>query len=426
RLEDGDSRCAGRVEVKHQGQWGTVCGDHWDMKDAAVVCKQLGCGTALQTSKYGYFGPGSGPIWMDSVGCQGIEPALSECRHDGWGKHDCNHALDAGVVCSGKESSRFRLVNGSTACSGRVEVEVEGNWGTLCDAGWDISDAHVLCHQLNCGFAEFIPAGGHFGRGTGPVWRDTFHCHGTESHLEQCPVTALGVSPCSPDNSAGVFCSAGLPGSLHLVGGGSRCDGRVEMPLNGVWVKVLDDRWDLNDASVVCRQLQCGEAEQAYNLPKAERGTGPVGLRRVQCAGKETHLALCNTSLPAAVPAEIAEDVGVVCSAGFLLGAGSQQVRLVHRAGRCAGRVEMYYNGTWGTVCDDSWDLLDATVVCRQLGCGVAVNFTGSAHYGEGSGQIWLDDVNCSGDEAALWDCPARPWGQHNCRHKEDAGVVCS
>ncbi|KAM8792417.1 LOW QUALITY PROTEIN: scavenger receptor cysteine-rich type 1 protein M130-like [Eudromia elegans] len=320
-----------------------------------------------------------------------------------------------GSLCP--EYTGFKLVNGSTSCSGRVEIEVEGTWGTLCDSGWDIPDAHVLCHQLNCGFAESVPAGGHFGRGTGPVWRDTFHCNGTESHLGQCPVTALGVSPWSPDNSAGVVCS-GLSGSLRLVGGGSRCDGRVEMALNGTWRRVLDEQWDLNDASVVCRQLQCGEAEQAYPL-KPERGTGPVGLRRVQCAGKETRMTLCNTSLPAAAPAGIAEDVGVVCL-------GSRQVRLVHRAGHCAGRVEIYYNGTWGTICDNSWDLLDATVVCRQLGCGVAVNFTSSAHHGEGSGQIWLDDVNCSGDEAALWDCPARPWGQHNCRHKEDAGVVCS
>ncbi|XP_067164839.1 scavenger receptor cysteine-rich type 1 protein M130-like [Apteryx mantelli] len=207
--------------------------------------------------------------------------------------------------------------------------------------------------------------------------------------------------------------------SLWLVGGGSRCDRRVEMLLHGTWVRVLDDQWDVNDASVVCRQLQCGEAERAYNPPKPERGTGPVGLRRVQCAGKETRLTLCNISLPEAVLEGIAEDVGVVCS-------GSRRVRLVNGAGRCAGRVEIYYEGTWGTVCDDSWDLSDATVVCRQLGCGVAMEAPGSAHYGKGSGKIWLDEVNCSGGEAALWDCPAKAWGQHDCRHKEDAGVVCS
>ncbi|NXW52995.1 SRCRM protein, partial [Nyctiprogne leucopyga] len=86
--------------------------------------------------------------------------------------------------------------------------------------------------------------------------------------------------------------------SLRLVGGGSRCDGRVEIFQRGTWGRVLDDQWDVQEASVVCRQLRCGEAERAYNPPKPERGTGPVGLRGVRCTGHEPNLTLCNTSLP--------------------------------------------------------------------------------------------------------------------------------
>ncbi|XP_059688500.1 antigen WC1.1-like [Gavia stellata] len=374
QLVGGDSPCSGRVEIRDGNQWKTVCDSDFGPKAANVVCRELKCGTALSV-------PGSAHF--------------------------------------GEEYTGFRLVNGSTVCEGRVEVQVLGTWGTLCASRWDLLDAHVLCRHLDCGFAESLPGGGHFGRGTGPVWTDSFHCDGSEAHLGQCPVTALGASRCSHENDAAVICSAGSM-SLRLVGGGSRCDGRVEIFQHGTWGRVLDEQWDVQAASVVCRQLQCGEAETAYNPPKAERGTGPVGLRGVRCAGHEANLTLCNTSLPASAPgAGIAEDVGVVCW-------GSRQVRLENTTGRCAGRVEIYYQGSWGTICDDGWDLSDAAVVCHQLGCGGAVEAVGSAKFGEGSGQIWLDGVNCSGAEATLWDCPAGSWGQHDCGHKEDAGVVCS
>jgi len=82
-----------------------------------------------------------------------------------------------------------------------------GTWGTLCASRWDLSDAHVLCRHLGCGFAETVPKGGHFGRGTGPVWSDSFHCDGSEAHLDQCPVAVLGASLCSHENDAAVICS---------------------------------------------------------------------------------------------------------------------------------------------------------------------------------------------------------------------------
>ncbi|CAM5173320.1 unnamed protein product, partial [Eretmochelys imbricata] len=102
------------------------------------------------------------------------------------------------------------------------------------------------------------------------------------------------------------------------------------------------------------------------------------------------------------------------------------QLRLVNGPSRCAGRVEVLHNQRWGTVCDDSWNITDAGVVCRELGCGMALSAPGGARFGRGSDHIWLDDVNCAGTEAALTECRARPWGDNNCNHGEDAGAVCS
>lgn len=110
----------------------------------------------------------------------------------------------------------------------------------------------------------------------------------------------------------------------------------------------------------------------------------------------------------------------------LLFNAEGDQVRLVNYRSRCAGRVEILHNKRWGTVCDKNWDLLDANVVCRQLGCGRALSATGQAQFGQGSGIVWLDGMNCTGFEHSLSSCLAKPWGITTCDHWADAGVVCS
>lgn len=102
RLVDGSGRCDGRVEVKYQNQWGTVCRVSWDEKDAAVVCKQLGCGSVISAARSKRFVLGSGPIWMDEVHCRGTESALSDCTQTEWCEQYCTHSDDAGVTCTGE------------------------------------------------------------------------------------------------------------------------------------------------------------------------------------------------------------------------------------------------------------------------------------------------------------------------------------
>ena len=77
-------------------------------------------------------------------------------------------------------------------------------------------------------------------------------------------------------------------------------------------------------------------------------------------------------------------------------------------------------------MCDDFWDTPDAEVACRQLGFFASGSISQRlSAVPDGTGQIWLDDVQCLGTEARLIDCSANPIGIENCAHTEDAGVNC-
>jgi len=144
RLVGGPSPREGRLEVYYNGSWGTVCDDGFRNTEARVVCYML---------RYGYVGhysnyrrPGSGPIWLDDVQCHGTETNLANCRHNGWGVHDCEHSEDVSVACL----SEVRLV-GDSGSRGRLEVYYNGTWGTVCDNGFTDAVATVVCYLLGYG-----------------------------------------------------------------------------------------------------------------------------------------------------------------------------------------------------------------------------------------------------------------------------------
>ena len=105
--------------------------------------------------------------------------------------------------------------------------------------------------------------------------------------------------------------------------------------------------------------------------------------------------------------------------------AGNGSIQLVGGATTNEGRIEIYLNYFWGTVCDNSWDILDAVVACRQLGYSSAISAHGSAYFGAGIGVIHYSNVACKGTEEYLVNCSHRGIGMHYCRHRNDAGVVC-
>ncbi|KAL1275625.1 hypothetical protein QQF64_035248 [Cirrhinus molitorella] len=314
----------------------------------------------------------------------------------------------------------LRLVNGAD-CSGRVERQYFGKWGTVCDACWDMRAASVLCRQLNCGIVVSVVGSDWFGEGSGEIWADVFDCDGNETKLSECSISSWSRAECSHRRDVGVICSGSslaLHDGLVRLSGERQCEGEVEVFIHQVWRRVLLDSWSLNESSVVCRQLGCGSVLNFYGSSSSSPEHSYECVTGFQCSGSETHLGNCSS--PQTVNCSSTQQLSITC-----LGHGF--IRLVGSGGDCAGRLEVFHSGSWGTVCDDSWDIKDAHVVCRQLQCGVALsNQQVPAWFGPGSGPIWLDEVECEGNETSLWSCSSPGWEKHDCQHKEDVGVVCS
>uniref|UniRef100_A0A3B1J2P0 Neurotrypsin n=1 Tax=Astyanax mexicanus TaxID=7994 RepID=A0A3B1J2P0_ASTMX len=321
RLVGGEEDFEGRVEVYHDGRWGSICDDQWDDMDAEVVCRQLGLGGIPKAWSWAHFGQGSGPIQLDAVQCTGNELSLDECPHSGWEKHNCDHMEDAGVSCNPYTDGVVRLVDGDNPWEGRLEVYHSGDWGTVCDDNWTEQHAQVVCRQL--GFRYNFSAGNcMFGEGAGLILLDDVQCEGSESSLLECKHSVWGRHDCSHSEDVGI------PTYLNLTSG---------------WFWVL---------------------------------------------------------------------LGVL-------------VRLVSGESRKEGRVEVFLNGEWGSVCDSGWNDVNAAVVCRQLGFTGVSKARPMGYFGAGKGPIHLANVRCTGKESSLGECPAKGSDSHVCKHGQDAGVVC-
>ncbi|XP_042760921.1 T-cell differentiation antigen CD6 isoform X2 [Panthera leo] len=316
----------------------------------------------------------------------------------------------------------IRLVNGSSHCSGTVEVWIRKSWEPACGAFWNHNATEAACRALSCGGAgaavqptltpsELPPGPGAGNASEAPnatlALAPAVLCRGPE-----WPLCDVVERPCDSDRPAEVTCAENR--AVRLVGGSGPCAGRVEMLERGQWGSVCDDTWDLKDAHVVCRQLNCGWAVQALPGLHFAPGQGPIHRDQVNCSGTEDHLWDC-PGLPGNGYCGHKEDAGVLCSE-------HQSWRLTGGADSCEGQVEVHFRGVWSTVCDSEWYSSEAQVLCRTLGCGtVATRLQGLPH--SLPGKMYY---SCKGEEPTPSDCFWRFNNPYLCRQSRAARVLCS
>ncbi|XP_078711632.1 lysyl oxidase homolog 4 isoform X3 [Lampetra fluviatilis] len=356
----------GRVEVYFNGEWGTVCDDDFNLQSANVVCRELGFTGANTWAHSAKFGQGSGPILLDNIYCNGEERSLIQCQSNGWGVHDCKHSEDVSVICLEKRLPGF-----------------EG-------------------HEDISNIVEMLPGERLF----------------TEVRLK--PVLRNGAKR--------------VPVT----------EGVVEVKHGGRWSRVCDAGWAEEEARVVCGMLgfpsHRGFDAQPYRSHLKKR-THSYWMRDVNCTGNEVHLATCRfRTVPVRNNVTGCRDGGpavVSCvpgpgyahshNSGFRKAYRSEQplVRLKGGAQMGEGRVEVLKNGEWGTVCDERWNLVASSVVCRELGFGAAQEAVPGARFGQGTGPVHMTQVVCKGAEKSLTDCKFSEVGGNSCSHREDAAVRC-
>ncbi|KAM4627689.1 scavenger receptor cysteine-rich type 1 protein M130-like [Polymixia lowei] len=455
RLVNGTSLCSGRVEVKTKQSWASVCEADFDQQDAEVVCRELGCGapSVLQGALYGEV---EAPFWTKEFQCEGDESLLLDCGTSGSTRNTCSPGKAVGLTCSepddvrlvggasrcagrleGKHQGDWRPLSnwdwylksaaGTRLCSGRVEVKTKQSWASVCEADFDQQDAEVVCRELGCG-APSVLQGALYGEVEAPFWTKEFQCEGDESLLLDCGTSGSTRNTCSPGKAVGLTCSE--PDDVRLVGGASRCAGRLEVkhqrdwrPVNywcsgrvevktkQSWASVCEADFDQQDAEVVCRELGCGAPSVLQGALYGEV-EAPFWTKEFQCEGDESLLLDCGTSGSTRNTCSPGKAVGLTCSE-------PDDVRLVGGASHCAGRLEVKHQGdwrpvdywnlkadllrvevktkqSWASVCEADFDQQDAEVVCRELGCGAPSVLQG-ALYGEVEAPFWTKEFQCEG-----------------------------
>ncbi|XP_046378448.2 deleted in malignant brain tumors 1 protein-like isoform X1 [Haliotis rufescens] len=335
-------------------------------------------------------------------------------------------------------SEGVRLVNGTGGLEGRVEFYHAGRWGTICDDSWDPAEAYVVCAMMGFKDPEALKfTQAHFGRGADPIWLDNTQCYTNMTSLAQCRTESWGQHNCNHGEDSGARCTGALRTIRRLVekrtsfpkgcsGWFTNTTGTLTSPQFPLYPNFAQCQYAISPSastSIIRLQFTMFDLQEGFDFLEV-REDGPTGAFLGRFSGQHLPPVMYAKKLWLSFTSDAS-----LGKKGFLASwdESSNGVRLRNGTDVSEGRVEIYRQGEWGTICDDSWDRMEALVVCRMLGYvdGENVNATSlpGGAFGPGSGNIVFDEMSCIGVEDNLHECSSSE--DHNCNHFEDATARC-
>ncbi|XP_052775111.1 uncharacterized protein LOC128213450 [Mya arenaria] len=397
----------GEVILKQDGIPGTICGDYFDTNELDVVCRDKWISESYNRKSYSVqhvdvnSSPAVQTVYNVSFQCDGTENTLFECPFQQLDSCQINGVF---VSCISRPwysrtyfLSDVRLVDGNSPYSGRLEVFTMGSWATVVDSSpqW-FSSGTVFCSRYDLLFSSYIIDTTREKK-TKPAISSNIRCDSDQ--LSSC-----WYNPYSNNGDS--------PGDVSYNPTYTNIDGQE--------YKVLEEIYDHSrDIYLICTEC------------------GPISVENgeiVDISADGSILAItCNFG-------SVYETLEVHCINGTWNGTSNceiagypllvRDIRLADGNGPFDGRVEIFVGDTWGTICSDGFDMLDADFLCQTLQRKYisfpsrAGGFLTNAFYGEGTGPVYMDRLDCTavgGNDLSHCYYVVN----NTCTHSQDIAVVC-